>query len=134
MLPMTTTDTILAQHILIVDDDDHLRNIYSRALQKAGYEVHPAATLQEARNLLNFHNFDILLCDIQMGRNERGIDLLKEYDSTLVAQGTQIIMLSCEVQYRAMCEELGVEFFMEKPVALIPLVTLIDRLTARHVI
>ena len=70
-------------------------------------------------------------CDIHMGR-ERGTDLLRDYSSELFSSGTQVVMISGEARYRDMCEEMGVDFFLEKPVAMSTLVALADRLTARH--
>ena len=51
----------LARRILILEDEDDLRRIYSRALRHAGYDVHEATTLQEARDLLAQYAFDVLL-------------------------------------------------------------------------
>jgi hypothetical protein len=41
-------------------------------------------------------------------------------------------MISGKAEYRDMCEDMGVDFFLEKPVAMRTLVTLANRLTARH--
>jgi two-component system response regulator AtoC len=121
----------LARRILILEDEDDLRRLYSKALRHAGYDVHEAATLQEARDLLARYAFDAFLCDIHVG-GDRGTDLLREQSEALKVNGTQIIMVSAEAQHQAMCEEIGAEFFMQKPVALAPLITLVDRLTSRR--
>jgi hypothetical protein len=41
-------------------------------------------------------------------------------------------MISGYAQYRDTCEEMGADFFLEKPVAVGTLVALVDRLTARR--
>jgi DNA-binding NtrC family response regulator len=117
------------RHVLVMEDNRDLRRIYSRALRREGYRVQAAATLQEARDLIAQQRFDAFLCDVHIG-NERGTDLLREVGPALHAQGTQIIMVSADARYRSLTEELGVEFYMEKPVDIVPLVTLVDRLTA----
>lgn len=118
--------------VLIMEDEDDLRHLYSKALTKAGYEVCSAANLQSARNFLGEQQFDAFLCDIRIGKNELGTTLLREKLDTLQENDTRVIVLSCETQYRPLCEEMGVEFFLEKPVAIHAMITLVDRLTARH--
>jgi CheY-like chemotaxis protein len=119
------------RQILVMEDDAHLRRLYDKALRAKGYEVHTAATLQDTRNLLAERRFDVMLCDIHMG-TERGTDILSEYSTQLVTSGTQVIMVSGEARYREMCEELGADFFLEKPISIGVLVALVDRLTARQ--
>jgi CheY-like chemotaxis protein len=123
--------TTASRRILVMEDDDHLRSIFSRALRAVGYEVHPAGTVQQARDLLTQARFDVLLCDIQMGR-ERGTDFLREHATTLFTSGAQVIVVSGHAQYRDVCQEMGADFFLEKPVAIGTLTTLVDRLTLQR--
>ena len=48
------------------------------------------------------------------------------------ARGAQVIMVSSHPQYRQVCKKIGVDFFLEKPVAIGTLVALVDRLMARQ--
>jgi len=122
-----------ARRILIMEDNADLRRLYGKALRQEGYEVHLAGTIQEADALLESSRFDVLLCDIHMG-DDRSTDLLREHTTMFATSGTQVIMVSGQVQYRGMCEEIGADFFLEKPVALGTLVAMVNRLTARHTI
>ncbi len=128
--PATRSETRSVRRVLVMEDDDSLRRLYGKALAAVGYEVHPAGTIDEARDLLNQIHFDILLCDIQMG-SDRGTDLLREFSDTLFTSGAQVIMVSGQAQYRPICEEMGADFFLEKPVAINTLVALIDRISGR---
>lgn len=121
----------MQKQILVMEDNDNLRDIYAKTLHKYGYHTHPAATLQQARDLLRHHHFDLLLCDIQMG-DDLGIDLVRGQLSRLNENGTHVVMVSAEVQYRPTCQEIGIDFFMEKPVSLSELVILVDCLTAKR--
>ena len=123
--------TIAAHRLLIIEDNTDLNKLYSDKMRKAGHEVHQATTIQEARYLLDQYRFDILLCDIRMG-DGLGTDLLKEHQAELSKNDTQIIMVSAEPQYQSMCDEMGVEFFMAKPVALNTLVQLVERLLPKQ--
>lgn len=115
-----------SERILVMDDDPGLRNIYSKALRHKDYEVDLAATLDEARALIKAHVYGVFICDIHMG-NERGTDLLEELGGYLKSKGTEIIMASAYGQYRFMTESFGSDYFLEKPVSIHTLVTLIER-------
>jgi two-component system OmpR family response regulator len=123
--------SMTAQRILVLEDHADLRRLYAKVLTKAGYEVYPAATLEEARALLSQGHVDVFVCDIHVG-DERGTDLLREQSAALNQQGTKIVVVSGEAQYRPFCEELGIEFYLEKPIGLEMLLTLMKRLTPRQ--
>jgi DNA-binding NtrC family response regulator len=114
--------------ILVMEDNHDLRRLYSKIFTNAGYDVYPAATLEEARALLVKDHVDVFLCDIHVGE-ERGTDLLREQAAFLGKNGTKVIVVSGQAQYRSACEEMGVDFYLEKPVGLETLLTLVRRLT-----
>lgn len=113
--------------VLIMEDDPGLRRIYSKALTKGSFDVHLAPTVKDAREALENNVYNIFICDIHMGR-ERGTDLLTEYKEKLTKNKTQVIMVSAYGQYRTLTEEMGADFFLEKPISLGTLITLIGRL------
>lgn len=116
-----------SRRILILEDDLGLRRIYTKALRKAHYEVDEAPHLQAARELLNRFDYEIFVCDIHVGR-ERGTDLLEEYKDKFNQVGTQVVMCSAYGQYRYLTEEMGADYFLEKPISLGTLLTLVSRL------
>jgi len=118
------------RRILIMEDEAHLRRLYSKVLRAAGYEVYSAATTQEARRHLADAHFDLLLCDIKMG-DERGTNFLSEYADKLAISGAQVVMVSGYSHYRHTCAEMGADFFLEKPVSVGTLVSLVNRLMAQ---
>jgi DNA-binding response OmpR family regulator len=118
-----------ARRILVMEDDSDLCDIYSRSLRRAGYQVYQAMTISEARDLLAKHRFDIFVCDMHMG-TERSFGLLQEQRASLVSNGTATVVISAEEQYRGRCEEIGIEFFLSKPVDIKHMVTLLSRLPA----
>jgi len=52
--------------ILLVDDNDDFRAVFQEGLECHGFEVVPAATVNEALKLISTENFDVLLSDLQM--------------------------------------------------------------------
>lgn len=117
--------------VLVMDDDPNLLRIYRKALRKENYDVEVAITTQLAQELIENNKFDIFVCDIQVGK-ERGTDLLEKMKQKLHEDQTQTILCSAYGQYRYMSENVGADFFLEKPISLGTLMTLIERLVADH--
>lgn len=111
-----------------MEDELRLLQLFTRSLTDAGFKVDPAETLDEARELLAQHHFDFFLCDIHMGE-ERATALLAEQAAVLLAQGTQIVIMSAEARYRERCAEMGIDFYLEKPILPDALLILLQRLT-----
>ncbi len=53
-------------HILVVDDDNNIRHLFSVAFALAGHEVKAAATGAQALELVEQHPFDAVLMDVEM--------------------------------------------------------------------
>lgn len=61
---------------LIVDDEADIRELIAITLTRMGWDFHAAATLEEARNLLGLHAFDICLTDMRLP-DGNGVDFVK---------------------------------------------------------
>ena len=62
--------------ILVVDDEQHIRDILSETLREAGYAVDTAANGEEGVRKLRSGSFDLILLDIRMPIHT-GLDVLK---------------------------------------------------------
>jgi len=63
------------QRILVVDDEESIRFTFDAFLTDAGYRVETAAAFDEALTLIKESNYDLVLIDILLGR-ENGMKLL----------------------------------------------------------
>ena len=64
-------------HILVIDDDDRIRNLVARYLGEHGFFVSTAADAQIAEDILTVAEYDALVVDVMMpGKN--GMDFTKE--------------------------------------------------------
>ena len=63
-------------HILVIDDDDRLRDLLRRFLTESGFRVSDAANAADARHLLQSLHFDLLVIDVMMP-GETGVDFLQ---------------------------------------------------------
>lgn len=55
-----------ARHLLVVDDDDRLRELLREYLARAGFRITVAADAEAARRLLSSLSFDLLVLDVMM--------------------------------------------------------------------
>jgi two-component system phosphate regulon response regulator OmpR len=54
------------RHLLVVDDDDRIRELLKQFLSRAGFRVTIAADAAAARRLLDLLDFDLLIIDVMM--------------------------------------------------------------------
>ena len=63
---MTQTKTSISHRVLLVDDDEAVRDMMSRTLEGKGFEVVAAASVVEALKLISTETFDVLITDLHM--------------------------------------------------------------------
>ncbi len=61
--------------LLIVEDEENLRDLYAEELEESGYEVERAANGKEAIDLVRKKDFDLVIMDIRMPEMD-GIETL----------------------------------------------------------
>src|ERR1700730_7217302 len=64
-------------NILIIDDEDKLRNLLSRIIRLEGYNVREASDLKTARKMLEKDSPDVILCDVKLP-DGNGVDFVLE--------------------------------------------------------
>ncbi len=65
------------EKILIVEDEEDLRNVFAAFLEDEGYEVIAVENFNAAVKALNKNRIDLVYTDIMLG-GKTGIDLLRE--------------------------------------------------------
>lgn len=63
--------------ILVVDDERSVLATYALILQKQGYAVQTAISSVEARDILDQHEFDLLLCDYSLEQEHTGFEVIE---------------------------------------------------------
>lgn len=63
--------------ILVVDDEDPIRNLLARMIELEGYKVWKASDCQSALKLLKAQPFDVVLCDVFLP-DGNGVDFIRE--------------------------------------------------------
>ena len=100
-------------HILVVDDDNRIRNLLKEYLNDNNYIVSTAENSENAKIKLLHFKFDLIVLDVMMpGQN--GYDLTKEIKNEI---NIPIILLTAknEIEDRIQGLELGADDYLSKP-------------------
>ena len=100
-------------HILVVDDDDRIKELVKEYLEENNFLVTTAKKAFEAKKKLEILKFDILILDIMMP-GESGLSLTKELKKNITSP---IILLTAkgETQDRIEGLEIGADDYLGKP-------------------
>ena len=100
-------------HILVVDDDDRIRELVKEYLNDNGFVISTGNNAEEAKIKLSYFKFDLIVLDVMMP-GQSGFDLTKEIKKNI---NIPIILLTAkgEVESRIKGLELGADDYIGKP-------------------
>src|ERR1700719_1060740 len=73
---MTPTERPISHKVLLVDDDDAIRDMMTATLEHKGFEVVAAANVTEALKLITTESFDVLITDLHMPNPSDGFAVI----------------------------------------------------------
>ena len=117
-------------HLLLVDDDKRILSLLSTYLSKNNFLVSSARNSIEARSLLNYFEFDLLIIDIMMP-GENGLNLL---ESIRKQTNVPAIFLSAKGESKDKISglEIGADDYLSKPFEPKELLLRLERLLLRN--
>lgn len=104
-------------HILLVDDDERLRDLLSKFLYENGFFVSTARSANHARQLMQTFSFDLMILDIMMPE-EDGLSLTQFIrNSPMRLKDTPLLLLTArnEVEDRIAGLSHGADDYLSKP-------------------
>ena len=117
-------------HLLLVDDDERILSLLSTFLSKNNFLISSARNSTDARCLLNYFEFDVLILDIMMP-GESGLELL---ESIRTRGNVPAIFLSAkgESSDKISGLEIGADDYLSKPFEPKELLLRLERLLIRN--
>jgi putative two-component system response regulator len=117
--------------ILVVDDEEPIRNALKKFLMQQQYEVYAASTGEEALQQLRRHRIALMLCDIRMPGTS-GVDLVPQ--AIEVEPELAILMLTAvnDATSAALCMQRGAMDYLTKPIELADLGRAVQRALKRR--
>lgn len=102
-------------HILIVEDDREICQLYSRVLTKNGYQVTGVANGKEAVDVIDKVYFDLIISDIMMPEMN-GYELVKELRDS--GNNTPVMMITAKDAFddKRLGFQSGTDDYMVKPI------------------
>ena len=103
----------ITYNLLVVDDDERIRNLLRQYLINQGFFVSTASDSEEARNKIKLMRFDLIVLDIMMPGDD-GLILTREIRNNSL---TPIILLTAKSGTESKIEglELGADDYLTKP-------------------
>lgn len=116
--------------ILVIDDEENVRESSMRLLQRIGYDAHGAASGIEALAKISRESFDLLLLDIRMPGMD-GIEVLRRAKQMVPDIIVLVLTGHGNIETAIESMELGATGFIRKPVTIENLAKSIDDALAR---
>ena len=100
-------------HILVVDDDDGIRNLVKKFLNEKSFLVNTACSAEDAQKKIAIIKFDLIILDIMMP-GKSGLEFLNENKSFI---DTPVILLTAKGEPKERVEglESGADDYLPKP-------------------
>jgi DNA-binding response OmpR family regulator len=112
--------------VLVVEDNDTLRNLYCKAMHRAGYRVEQAVSVQQAQQLLATVAFDVVILDLGLP-DANGIDVIRQYGRSQTFIKPQFVIVSGNDRAEYQTQN-DTDYFLFKPVSIPMLLDLIERI------
>ena len=100
--------------ILVVDDEEPIRQLFSQILESNGYDPTPAANAAEARECLKEQEFALVISDIKMP-GESGLDFIRHVLAQHSSTATLIASVIDDPSVADEALEMGVYGYIIKP-------------------
>ena len=100
-------------HILVVDDDDGIRDLVKKYLNENNFLITTAKNAEDAFQKINIIKFDLIILDIMMP-GQTGLEFLKKNKKKL---NTPVILLTAKGEAKERIEglETGADDYLPKP-------------------
>ncbi len=109
------SDLLNLGSILVVDDDDQVRDTFRRLLAGLGYDVDSADDGADAIPKIKARSFDLVITDLDMPQVD-GMDLLESIKAAEVDTDVLLISGAGSIAMAVLAVKLGAVNFIEKPV------------------
>ncbi len=117
--------------ILVVDDEEGIREFCVGALEDEGYDVGAASSATEALSILRDKQVDVVLTDLKMPGMD-GLELLRTIREKDTATDVVIMTAHATIPTAVEATKLGAYDYITKPFAVDDLIALLARVTERR--
>ncbi len=104
----------MKEYILVVDDEQSLRQFLRIFLEKEGYEVDTANSLEEAEKAIGKNVYDLVLTDLRMSGEDDGLKVLRA--AIQKNPSTEVVVMTAYAEHKSAVEamKLGAYDYVDK--------------------
>ena len=112
--PHPAEESEVKEYILVVDDEQSLRQFLEIFLKREGYEVDTAASLEEAEQAISRNVYDLVLTDLRMSGPEDGLKVLRA--AIQKNPSTEVVVMTAYAEHKSAVEamKLGAYDYVDK--------------------
>ena len=110
--------------ILIVDDEEGMRQIFKKALSLEGFYTDTVGTGEEAIKLLNNDNYNLAFIDLKLP-DISGVEIIKNIDTEKIY--TVMITAFATVETAVNAMKLGARDYIKKPFDINDVISIVKR-------
>ena len=116
------------KHILVIDDDAHIRRVIELKLKKAGYQVSIAENGEDGMKMINAQLPDAIITDIVMPKMD-GKAVIRKTNEFKKEHPFLTLIVSCSIGFEEnqWIDEMQDTYFMEKPFSLNKVLECVDQ-------
>lgn len=83
----------MAHKLLVVDDDEYIRDLYEEILKDSGFNVDTAVDGKDGLDKITANNYDLILLDIMMPKLD-GVEVLRSLSKDAKAKAGKVVLLT----------------------------------------
>lgn len=120
------------EHILVIDDDPAVRNVFTQLLESRNYSVETAGEGKEGLERMRDRMPDLIITDIMMPEMD-GLELvqtIRQFSANLPVIAISGGMQTAAMNFLPLAEKFGACKVFEKPVGLAKLLSAVEELLA----
>ncbi|HBO68847.1 MAG TPA: hypothetical protein DD658_01310, partial [Deltaproteobacteria bacterium] len=113
-VPPSAGERKVKEYILVVDDEQSLRQFLKIFLEKEGYEVDTASSLEEARKAIRENVYDLVMTDLRMAAPDDGLRVLQS--AIQKNPSTEVVVMTAFAEHKSAVEamRLGAYDYVDK--------------------
>ena len=130
--PFMAVATKNAPTILLVDDEATILFTYKTILERDGYRVDTARSFVEGEQLLKQHTYDAVIADLNLERENLGLELVREARALPSRPVTVVYTGFPSIEHLYSALKLQVDYLALKPVGVDEMRSALSRLIRRR--
>lgn len=116
-----------SKSILIIDGEDILRDVLTKELLEVGYDVKNTPDGDNAIDILNREEFDVVILELKLPTRVSGFDVITDIKRRGISTKILVLTRQADLANAINSKKLGADDFISKPYDFFDLVNTIER-------